>query len=358
MAVTKMITGETVVDGSGEDITELEDENDNDLSAIFAAFGGAPDDKTYLIKVYRVKPDTAEMPWLFNCVPSELPIDTRLRDQYKGGRFQIRIYENRGGKMILKKRPTMLVEAPQKAETATQSDLAAILAANAASQKQMFDQLQTVIMSANGRNVAPADPMGNMKDMLAVLIQMKELTAQPAAQGNSLRDTIETLGALKELMPEPRGGGETNFMDLLGKLIESPIVGVALQQIGKPAAQPMKVVNPSAPPQVNPQSPSVGVNPPPEQPELSEAQKMNMQLVIERIKKLCHKASINGDPMTAAVDLEEDFGIEFLKSMLDPAALDKAAMVVPDVKNFVPWFTELQGAIGELIKEAENPTAD
>ena len=210
--MVKQLAGETI-DITPDDVSELEDENDADLSAIFASFGGAPDDKTYQLKIYRVIKDSAERAWLFNAVPSELPIDNRLRDEYKGGRFEIRIYEIKGGKYVLRKRPNILIEAPQKPEVAQASDLANVLTAFRDSQTQMFNQLSDVMKKSQGVVDVPANPFSMMKEMAAAMVSMREMM-QPAAQANpveTLKGVIELAGMLKG---DSGGGGYTKGLDV------------------------------------------------------------------------------------------------------------------------------------------------
>jgi len=349
MAVTKLISGENVIDGAGEDVSELSNDDDNDLSSIFAEFGGAPDDKTYKMKVYRVIPDKAEMAWLFNCVPSELPIDNRLRDEYKGGRFEIRIYEMRGGRFFLKKRPHVLIEPPVKSvESVQQSDLASVLKALADNQERQFVMLKETMLQATGRQATPTDPIAMMTSMMTAMSSMKEFISPPQPS-NSLRDTIETLAALKELMPE-RGDRETNFMDIIGKAMESPILGMAVQQLAKPqpvpqvTVQPPRVVNTPQP------APAVETTEAPAQQEISD---MQYQQVVQLLKLLVYKAAKNGDPALAAGNLIEELGPEFAQNLLAPDAIDKAAMLNPEVNKYRPWFQELQMEIAEFLKPDE-----
>lgn len=348
--MVKQLTGDAI-DITPDDVTELEDDNDADLSAIFASFGGAPDDKTYHLKIYRVIKDSAERAWLFNAVPSELPIDNRLRDEYKGGRFEIRIYEIKGGKHILRRRPNILIEAPQKPEAAQASDLAAVLKAFQDSQTQMFNQLSDVMKKSQGVVDVPANPFSMMKEMAAAMVSMREMM-QPAVQTNpieSLKGVIELAGMLKS---DSGGGGDTNWLDVLKEAMRSPllqnVMGAMPQMLNSPTPQ---LAAPSPTPQETVQS---SVTPQPSSiPQPENTQDMNaMQLayMTQYLEMLINRAAAQQNPEFVAELISNDIPEPVIKEhLLNPGALDKAAEINPGVNTHRQWFVQVQTALQALL---------
>ena len=80
--------------GDFDDITDLQNDLDSQLDAIFEEFGGDENDTEYKIHVKRVLTERGEYEHCFSCLPSELPINDKIKNQYGPGRYMIWIYKN------------------------------------------------------------------------------------------------------------------------------------------------------------------------------------------------------------------------------------------------------------------------
>ena len=337
MAKPKLLNDGTI-EVIAEDISELEEQDDADMSNIFMEFGGAPDDKSYKIKVYRIIKDKGEMTWLFDCVPSELPIHARLRDEHEGGNFEARIYQLRSGKFTLIKKRSIPIEAPKHRNGAQTSDLAAVLQVLTKQQEKFFEQ---IVSGQKGGNPS-ADPVQGMTSMLALFREMRELNPPPPPQ-NTLKDTIETLSALKDLMPD-RGGGETNFMDILGKVIESPAIGHILQMglIPKPGAQG-QLPNQAAGTQGQPAQAA----------RVVEGEIMENPMYVHYVALLVKQAQEGNDPRNYAGVIFENVGAPIRDEyLLQPDSIERAKKVNPGVALYEKWFMELQAELRTLVADS------
>ena len=296
----------TEFDGRVEDISGLQDDLDNEMRTFESEMNADPNDQTLYFKVYKEIKGMPKPAHCFNGNSADLPIDERLRSEFGTGLYIINLVKN--NKLYRKFKLPILAPQTVAPAQSQNNDLASVLKVMAENQERQFNQLKEVLLQGSGRQVTPTDPMQNMQGLLAIMLQMKELTAQPVTPQNSLRDTIETIGALKELIPE-RGGGETNWMDVITKALESPLLSVAAQQLAmKPAATNVITTSRPAPQASQPtqtvqSSATVHTT-------AEEINNMQMQEIIERINKLVKKAAMDGDPGVAAIDLIEDFGEE------------------------------------------------
>jgi len=342
----KQIEG-TTIDVEADNVSELENDNDADLSSIFAEFGGAPDDKAYKMKVYRILPDRAEMAWLFDCVPSELPMHNRLRDQYKGGRFEVRIYELKSGVFKLRKKPHLLIEAPQISETTQSTDLATIVRAMHEQQQQMFTQLTTVIKQGSGAPDLPQNPLSLLKDLAQT---MRDIMPAPPQQ-TSMREMVETMAMFKELIPESGGGGNTNWMDVLTKAMDSPLLGNMLEGAANAAKAQPRI---AAPAEQSPQQPAPSQQPAPPQNE----EEMKKLIIKQYMDNLIKRAESNQDPAFVAEMILNDaqlykIPVEVIKAeMLSKEALDNLSATNTSVAAYRPWFDAVQTQMVALIADS------
>ncbi len=348
---------ERIIDAESDDISELSDDQENDLSSIFAAFGTDIDDVSYMMKVYRIIPDTADMPWLFNCVPSELPIDNKLRDKYGGGRFEVRVYRKVQGRFKLFKKPVMLIEAPLNSENdaAPTSDLATLLREVREQNREMFNQLSGVIKQGAGVPNMTTDPFSMMRDLMGIMRDMMPQTA-PGGGGN-IKDMVETLAALKELVPESKSG-ETNWMDLAGKLLESPNLVGLLEGAVQGAKARLPTPGTAAPTQGQ-VAPGIQAAPP-KTAEQEQAEMLNL-IINQFMSEVIEMARTSEDPGFAAEAVmrkAKRYHIppeQVQAFLLQPDSLDKLAANAPDVNKYRPWFEMVQAEIKDMIEKNELP---
>lgn len=179
-----------ITDIDYEDVSGLENDLDQELNSIFADFGGDDIVDEYEIRVYRVQPGKAALGYLFACLPSELPILDKLRDEYGGGDFEVRILKN---KKIFRRRKT-IVEPPVKKAiqpAAASSDLVAVVQA----MNTGFQKLGELISNnANSQQVSPVTLQG---EILQNMLSMKELLG--AGDNQRQESPIKMLAELVEL---------------------------------------------------------------------------------------------------------------------------------------------------------------
>lgn len=196
-----------------------------------------------------------------------------------------------------------------------------------------------------------------------VLQAMVNRPASPSPVAASLLDELAKFAKVKDLVADLGGGGgdgggaESNFYDLAGKALETlgPVVGMAIQkgQVRLPAppaagtpgagARPMpETARPATPPPPN------GVANMPRQPQ---------DPIAGQVKLLLMNAKGGQDPTAVAemvLDNTPDEKLGDLKSFVSaPNVLDRMAAAVPEVRNYIPWFTKLRDAILSLLAEIE-----
>lgn len=346
MAV-KQIAGERVIDSEADDISELAEDMDNDVHNIFAAFGDDVDDVSYLIKVYRILPGTAESPWLFNCVPSELPIDVKLRDEFGGGRFEIRIYRKKEGRFRLWKKPVMLIEAPRKsdADKPQNNDTASILRAMQESNQQMFQQLTTVIKQGAGVSEVQTNPLGMVRDLAATMRDL--MPASPPAAGASLKDMVETMALLKEIGGGDARGGDTNWMDVVSKLMDSPLLtGLAANLHNSQRQLPAPGTQPAA----------QSERPAPEEKPQSE-EEMRNYMIKQYVNGLISRAQNGQDPGFIAELILNDakaynIPLDTIQTeMLGSEAIERLIQENPAAAPYRGWFANVQLELTRMVNE-------
>jgi len=343
------------IDVTPDDISDLEEDFDDDLSQIFAEFGSSQDDRSFKIKVYRIIPDKGEMAWLFDCVPSELPISNRLRDEYGGGNFELRVYENSSGRMRLKKKPRLVIEAPRKVEQATQTDLATLLKAMQEQQREMFAQLSDVMQRSSGMVNVPTSPFAMMKEMATAMVSMKEMM-QPQQNGNGFEMLLKGVELAKELN---NGGSESSFIDLLRDVVKpmAPFIGEAVQQQMQEAKKAPKLTpvlpNASAPPPGMPGAP---------QPGAANEQgnsDMQSQMISRYLNMLVNKAAAGAEPELYAELVLDNLPEQTIREqLLVPGILDELAKVNPGVNVHRDWFERLQTALQTFLNDNVTPPGE
>ena len=335
-ALESLIDGEfTDIPGQAEDITALADSLESQLRDAYSTLNADPNDQTIYYKVLKQMPGSKK-PWeCFQFNQMELDgIAERIRLDYGSGWYVINMILN--GK--LHKKFDYPILAPQKKKE-SESELAVVLQEMRNERQQFFAQMRE--MQTGGGAVAN-NPMGSLEQIIGVFVKMKELNPPPPPQ-NTLKDTIETLSALKDLMPD-RGGGETNFMDILGKVIESPAIGHILQMglIPKPGAQG-QLPNQAAGTQGQPAQAA----------RVVEGEIVENPMYVHYVALLVKQAQEGNDPRNYAGVIFENVGAPIRDEyLLQPDSIERAKKVNPGVALYEKWFMELQAELRTLVADS------
>lgn len=325
---------ETVVAGESEDISELDTDLDGQIDAITQEFGGDPRDEVYKMTVHQVLKDKGKYAWLFSCVPTELPILDRLRDEYGGGEFEVRVFKN--GRLnrrffqtiIPPKKPVVLPTPPDNTMVIMQG----------------FEKLGELIAKQQTAPVPTQNfnPMTMMGSMMGMMVQMKEfvsptMNALPAPGYDMLVKGIELA---KDLNTDK---GESSTTDIFMKLIDV---------FGKPIAEMAgKMDEQSVTPQPRSLTPPVSVS----SPQFSQGNE-TMNFLSLQLRFLIAQAKRGADPALYADLIIDQVPEDKLRAfILASDALDKLTALNSEVSQFLPWFELLGVHIREALTEFPDP---
>ena len=341
------------------------------------------DDAT--ISVNRVQLNNS-LAFLFSYHPDEYSISqlqTKLRDEYGGGKFRIR---GVAGKKLrinqiihieaLVKKPDALAIVPTQNVGQNQND---IIFALMQTMNQGFQELGKLIVQSSQHNAPVYDPQEAEDRFMARMLQMKSLFGESAPKQDAPVELfLKGLEFGKEIMGS---AGESTTMDIvkeaiktLGpalagamlidkqKMIPSPQAGAPLIPRTRPSharadAIPSPVVVPYQPfGQVSP--PYMGAPPLAQtQPiahdsvndDTNETEKMRA-LIKKYVGDLCIAASANEDVTPYAQKVILDLGEDTIGDYLEEGNLIKElGNYEPQIYHHVEWFTLLSAKLEELI---------
>lgn len=352
-------------DGEPEDVALLD---------VLADLGANAADA--LVNVYRIEPNTKKLKYLYRCMPVEFNMET-LRDDYDGGDF--RIHVKRDGLLLANK--AISVETPRKKP----EPLAPVIAPQqnndlAVMMMQVmqtgFEKLGTLIVEASrGNQVPPVNPADLEDRFMNRMVMMRQLF-DPGTKNDSaqlMEMFTKGITIAKEL---GGGGGESSEMDVLNNAIRTlgpALAGAAsLPSMASPVSLPppqQSFTNPnmlsrqSVPvaaqtPQIpsRPAAPSVTAPGQPQQtPSSAQAPGDQMQQMMKYVAILAEKAKANKDPALYADLIIDELGPDQVKELLaDPALLDKAAMMFPDIALYKEWFENLRDCLTQFVSEGDS----
>jgi len=347
-------TGETL-DGESEDITGLQENIDAQLSEIFEQFGGDNADVQFKINIYRVQEGRGELGYCFSCVPSELPILDRIRDDYGPGKYEIRVYETTDRTRLKKRRKLVIEKMTKKAPVQNNTqELSAVLQAMAESQQRQMEQFKELILMQ--RPAAPQTAAPDNGQMLTQMIQsmaaLQGLMPKPP-ENNSMDMFLKGVELMKDYAGDS-GGGEKGLPDVLitmAKEFGGPLLDMTkqLSAISGPPANPAI----SAPAQTLNAPEPVKIAPPmTETPEDEGMFMFKMQL-----NSLVARATHNADPALWADVIMESMPPDQIKAFLGRPDLREFLMSInPEVQNVWPWFERLRDEV--LAGLTESPSGD
>lgn len=329
-------------EGTAEDISILEDSLERECREAYSTLNADPNDQTIYYKVLKQVKGYKKPFDCFQFNHSELDgVADRIREEFGSGFYIVNMIKN--GKLHKKIDYPILAPTAATAAAAPSSDLATVLREMREERRVMFEQLQSALMQGSGTPALPQNPLTLLKDLADV---MKQIAPPPAAQ-TSFKDMLETMAMFKELMPESRGAGETNWMDVLSKAMDSPLLGNILEGAAQGAKRQGQLPAPA---------PGAAPQPVPKQPQSEDEMK---ELIIRNyIGNLIKRAEANQDPGFVAEMMLNDaqmykIPVEVLKTeMLSKEALDKLSVEHPQITTYRAWFDAVQTQMLELLKDA------
>jgi hypothetical protein len=348
------------IPGTAEDITEMEKTIDEELNSIFSEFGGDDRDVVFKIRVSRVMKDVGQEEICFYCMPQELPIFDRIKNEYGPGMYKITVFKNnlkfRNRSLNIAK-PATISPAPA---TNNNADLTALFAGMAEMQKQQMEQFQRM-MEMNRPAAAPV-PQTSLTELIAAMSGLQGMMPKPAENGN-MEMLFKGMEIMKDFAGDSGGGREKGLYDML---IE------AAKTFGGPIVEMAKNAAPMLPPGAGPVPPGAlpagtviysppgqpgQLNPPPTtaQPEPSEAEQMNLILTMQ-INNLVGKAAAGADPaLYADLILDSMNEVQIREFIGQPDLKGFLISVNPQVETLWPWFEKLQSEVLTGLTTEETP---
>lgn len=343
---------------------EIEDENNaiDDLPRVLASLNVEGDD-AIVMKVY--KNSKGKRHWLFDALPDDAEtIQERLRDDYKGGDFEVWI--RRGSRIA--KRLALSIEPPPFKPTdpvkPESNDMALVIMQGMNGLGQAISELGKLIV--DNRQEHRQTPMEMQSQMMAMMLQMKEFLgpSTPANNGDDLKKFLEGINFAKDMAlgenPQNDPSPGQVMMTLAEKL--APTLEAAFNN--KPTSLngiPQRPILPAGQrPMVKPKimQPTPGVVPHPKpapQPQ-KENQDVNFMLkmaIKNQLNQLVQFAAADRDPeIYANVVLDavpEAYAPKFAEFILKPNAVEEMASLSPAVNQHREWFNELHQIIVEML---------
>lgn len=328
------------IPGEFDDVTVFEDDFEEQLKKITSEFGGEDGIVELKLHVKRVLTGKGERASLFSCLPSELPILDRLRDDYGGGRFEIWIYKD--GKLL--KRPTVIIEAPKQNLVAKKQD------DNTALILSGFEKLGELI--AKGQQVARpvVDPMEAMTSMMTQMMAMKEFLGTGGAVQVAPVPVADPLAIVERVIAIQNtlggvGGGEgatvSDVMLEIAKIFGKPIAELTMRAQAEHEGRVSGA-------RTQPGTRKNGENAAGDDSGRQGVGNMRAQLLF-----LVGFAKKNLDPAPYAqmvIDHASDLDA-LLLFVAENDAIDKMVVMCPTIEPYREWFVEL----GQLILEFAKP---
>lgn len=324
------------------------------MEEIQEQFNRSAGEQDWEIKIFRVSGNNKlgfKQPYLFSVLPTELPVEQKLLDEYGSGKYLARVMVD--GKLT--KAFNIEVEASarlrQQDSARPSGDMATFIQLMEASNSRIVTMLERLMAAPP----PAADPLAMMERMSAIMANMKTAmpetsAAAPAAAMEMFQKGIELAQSLAGA-----GGGETSAMDVLKSVVSSPAVSNLVAVImgraipgggGQPAASGY---TPAAA-----QRPAMTLPPvmPANRQGMSEADVV--ALIRGQIDFLILQANAGRDPFLYAEMMLDNLPEPMIMHLLDsPNVIGELVAINPAMGNYMPWFTKLIEAMRELAQGAE-----
>lgn len=348
-----------IISQKAEDVSNQQKDSEDQINSIFSEFGSGEHDVQFSFSVWRILPNEADMAFLFKGLPSDMPITERLRDEFDGGKFQIRIFKNK--KTF--RRVSINVEKPRKSTVVAtvKNDMAEMVKVLAEQQERQFAMLRETMLQLNGKNVTPQpSQMEMMAGMMSLLSGMKAFVTPPPAP------VVDSFGPEKmmdllikgmELGRESGGGGGDgdSLMGLARDFIKSPLAGslaqaalTAPKPVQRPVVQQNNPVLSAPVPETNQALNNPAVEP-------LENQPMHNPVIVHNLKMLVSKAGQGADPVLYAEFILDNVPESMVQeNILRDDLIEYFSAINPKVKTHEAWFLEMRDHIKAVLTEDES----
>lgn len=340
------------------DTSSLESDQDRLLNDIIGEFGASDNEVSYRASITRIPKGFQrgqKEPWLFECDAAEIiGIRTRLRDQYRGGLFRIRVYRTGEKGTKLYRQMDYSIETPEIA-TAQAGDpridaLSAGFERLLNQNTQLMERLSTPAVISGPPAVA-LDPFTMMEKMSVIFANMMP---KASAGGADLDMFLKATTLVSELKGDSGGGNEDNIYSVIRAIASNPALGDVLKQRGQAPMQgqrripgpqngqmPMQGRRQMQQPQHEIPQPVSGNDP----KSLGDALQSNMRYLIV-------KAEQDRDPALYADWLLDNTDFNILMPMLnDPNLLNQLCSAFPRMVPVRNWFEQLVSFAKQAIGE-------
>lgn len=314
-----------------EDISELMDDVDSELDSVTSEFGKDKNDVQLKIKLHRVLERKGEREWLFDILPSELPILDRVKDEYGGGKYEASLFKN--GKLFRKFNFNIANPRLSFVPKNNQSDLLAIANMMATQQEKQFAQLKE-LMQVN-KPVQSFNTLEMITGVITLMGQMKNLFPQPAPSDKSVDLLLKGMELMKDFTGDK---GESSLIDVFRDLIKSPLLEKAIEGTASHVPNPT-LANPALlnPAQISATKPG--------------EDKMNL-IVRGYLNQLIKKAAQNSDPELYAAFILDNVPEKTVREyLLREDLMAQLTAVNPQAAQYTEWFNELKNNIVEMLAE-------
>lgn len=328
------------IDVESEDISDLMNDVDSELDQVTSEFGKDKNDVNLKIKLHRVLERKGEREWLFDILPSELPIMDRVKEEYGGGKYEASLFKN--GKLYRKFNFNIANPKIKDVTKSIAGDLNNVVTLLVQQQEKSFSQLKELMI--NNKPAQSFNMLEMMTTMVTLMSQMKSLMPSPVnGSGN-----VELLLKGMEIAKDFNGGnGESTMMDVIRDLIKSPLM--------------QKVIEGSSSfvDSNNPNNNKHNLNKIPVQTNMLSKQKpeSNLQenndmnpLIKGYINQLVKKAAQDSDPeLYAAFILDNVPETTIRQYILRDDLMEMITKINPQASQYSLWFAELKNNIIEIL---------
>lgn len=328
--------GETVIEGNFDDISDIQGDVDAQLDSVISEFAGEKE-LSAKVKVYRVEKGEGKMGWVFDCLPAELPILERVRDEYGPGDYVSRLYI--GSK--LKKVFPFTIAAPMRAGLGQmQKQASGDVGALAEVIKQSMDSFKELIVQNNAPQTQPS-MLEMQTHFMTQMVSMKEMFGGGESKGSGVKDLREMMLLVEDLRGEKHDSEPKTIFDNLGELIDKALPALThAVEVGSSSRQ----AKPAAIQQTSTDQKG-------EQEKMSLAMKMQLGI-------LCKMAAKNADPLTYAnliLDQSDEAQLAQLVKFLESENwLENLTKVNGSVAKYPVWFGELKKELfAEVFSELD-----
>lgn len=337
---------------------EYEETPEDKLLALVSEQIGGDGDSEGSVTLFKFN-DEKKREWVERMSASDFEASgiPMIAKRHGGGEYEIYVY-GANKKIVARQRITISKTATPLRETGSGSVMSPEVLTLIEAQKRtetMLQQLAGAVVNSRGASFEPQSPGQSRSEWLQELLTLRQLFGAP--NGGAATNPVEMFRGLAEVFKEMQpSDGEPSLIDQVSKFAErfGPMIQQAMQsQPGTTGLMLPSGAVPHAPgvppnavrqPQPRPQ--------PQTQPQSGEQNAMffQQQMMKWYLQQFIDTAASNGDPYPWAAIVVEKVPEPMLRAWLaKPSLAQELATIDPRVLQFQTWFTELQGAIGEIL---------